>query len=475
MALKIVIIGAGPGGYAAAVRAAEMGGEVTVVDSDRIGGTCLNRGCIPSKVMKTTAEMLDLFRRGREFGIHVGDRPEADMPGLVARKNNVVQSQATGMLALLKRRRIAFLQGQAEIHSGGRLEVRQGDDVVTTLAWDRLIIAVGSRPRSLPFAPFDGKRMLSSDHILDLDHVPGSVVIIGGGVIGCEFAFILSALGAQVTVVEELARLLPIPAVDESCAGIIQREMKKRKIDVFVQHRAHKVEDRSDTIRIWIAPTSVSSSGSQQDLKGIEADMLLTCIGRAPSTNGLGLANIGVATDEAGWIIADETMATGVPGVYAIGDILGPSKIMLAHAAAAEGIVAAENAMGNTKRMQYDLIPSAIFTMPEVADVGLTEDQATASGREVCIDRFLFRQLGKAHVIGQIAGEVKLVSEKSGGRILGVHIVGAHATDLISEGVLALKTGCTVRDLAETIHPHPTLSEGLMEAAMARAYPRSSD
>ncbi len=470
MAMKIVIIGAGPGGYAAAVRAAELGGEVTLVEGERIGGTCLNRGCIPSKVMKTTAEMLEAFQRAREFGIKTAGSPQIDMPGLMARKSSVIQTQASGMAARLKHHKIVFLQGQAEIQAGRNVLVRKADGAVTNLAWDRLIIATGSRPRPLPFAPFDGRRILSSDHILELTQVPESIAVIGGGFIGCEFAFILSALGARVTVVEELSRLLPIPAVDETCSEIIQREMRKRKIAVFVEQRAHQILVEDSGIRLGIAPAGSFGSGTPADQKIIPVEMVLICIGRQPGTEGLGLANIGLAVDAKGWVVADNKMATNVADVYAIGDILGPSKIMLAHAATAEGIIAAENALGDGRTMDYDLVPSAIFTMPETADIGLTEVQARAAGREIQVDRFLFRQLGKAHVIGQIPGEIKLISNKADGRILGVHMVGPHAADLISEAVLAIKTGCTVRELAETIHPHPTLSEALMEAACLRVH-----
>ncbi|MFZ5572824.1 MAG: dihydrolipoyl dehydrogenase [Thermodesulfobacteriota bacterium] len=462
MALKIIVIGAGPGGYTAAAHAAGLGGEVTLVEGDRVGGVCLNRGCIPSKVMKTTADLLDRFRRAPEFGIRNPGVPSVDMPGLVRRKNKVVDIQAGGIMALLKRRKVRYVQGRAAVRPGRSIAVAREDGSEILLEWDRLIIATGSRPRPLPFAPFDGKRVLSSDHVLDLDHVPESVAIIGGGVIGCEFAFILSALGSRVTVVEELGRLLPLPAVEESCSDILRREMKKRGIEVLVRHRAAAVAATDTGLALTLGPAPGAESPSLPHREPLAVEMMLVCIGRGPWTGDLGLEALGVARDQAGWVIADETMATSAPGVYAIGDILGPAKVMLAHAAAAEGVVAAENALGNNRRMRYDLIPTAIFTMPEVAAVGLTEARAAAEGRDVHVDRFLFRQVGKAHVIGDIAGEARLISEKAGGRILGVHIIGAQAAELIAEAVLALKTGCTVRELAETIHPHPTLAEIFM-------------
>jgi dihydrolipoamide dehydrogenase len=292
-------------------------------------------------------------------------------------------------------------------------------------------------------------------------------MILGGGVIGCEFAFLLSALGSRVIVVEALDRVLPLPSVDEDCSKVIQREMKKRKIQFMVKRTAQSVERSGGKLRVTIGASPFITEPGERGKQPlvVEVDKVLACIGRRPCTQNMGLENIGVTLDPRGWIVADERMQTGVPGVYAVGDVLGPSKVMLAHVANMEGAVAAENAAGGDRSMDYGVVPGAIFTMPEVADVGLTEAQARERGFPVRSDTVLFRTMGKAQVTGEIAGEAKIVSDAATGRILGVHMVGAHATDLIAEGTLALKMQCTVKDLAETIHAHPTFAEVMLEAS----------
>jgi dihydrolipoamide dehydrogenase len=319
----------------------------------------------------------------------------------------------------------------------------------------------------MPAFPFDGKRILSSDHALSLEEVPGSIIIVGGGVIGCEFAFMLAALGSKVTVVEALTRMLPLPSVDEACSNILQREMKKRKIKFMVNRSVDSFEDDGKKLRVAIGPSPFLENPSEKDKTPLtaEADKMLICIGRKPGTGAIGLEKIGVETDDKGWIATDKRMQTAVPNVYAIGDILGPDKIMLAHVASTEGQVAAENAMGESRKMDYQVAPGAIFTTPEVANVGLSETQAKEQGYQVRADSVLFRTLGKAQVIGEIAGEAKIVSEAGSGRILGVHIIGPHATDLIAEGALAMQIKGSVKDLAATIHAHPTLAEIMLEAS----------
>lgn len=461
MAKKIAIIGAGPGGYVAGLRAAQLGLEVTVIEQDKVGGTCLNWGCIPSKVMKATADILEKFRSAKTFGIRADQDANLDMAGLMSRKQNVIQSQAKGIHALFKKQSIRYLQGQGHIRGQNMAEVRHADGQTTEVPWDKLILAMGSRPLEIPAFPFDGKRILSSNHALSLQEIPESLLIVGGGVIGCEFAFIFSAFGANVTVVEALPRLLPLPSVDADCSKILQREMKKRKISFMLETTVDTAEIRDGKVLATLRAVGDTPKAPTS----LEADKMLVCIGRKPNTDNMGLENIGISLDEKGWITANDQMETNVPDVYAIGDVLGPSRAMLAHVASAEGMAAAENAMGQHREMRYDAVPGGIFTMPEVANVGLTEEQASEAGYAVRGDSVLFRALGKAHVIGEIAGEAKIVSDAETGKILGVHIVGPHATDLIAEGTLAIQTGATVRELAETIHAHPTLAEIMAEAA----------
>ncbi len=467
MGKRITIIGAGPGGYVAAIRAAQLGGEVTVIEQDAVGGTCLNWGCIPSKVMKTTAEIMERFRRAQEFGLKVDGHVRPHMKALMARKKTVIQNQAKGILSLFDRHKIRYMRGFGTITGSNRTEVKLSDGKISEVPWDRLILALGSQPLDNSSYPFDGQKILSSNHALDLNEIPESILIVGGGVIGCEFAFILEALGSKVSVVEALSRILPLPSVDENCSKVLQREMKKRKIMFMVNRSVERVEEDKGKIRVTIGPSPLAKDLKEGDRRPLdmEVDKLLVCIGRRPNTAGIGLEKIGIKTDEKGWIVANDRMETNISGVYAIGDVLGPSKIMLAHVASREGSVAAENAFGASQVMNYGLVPAAIFTMPEVASVGLTEKQAKAHGLNVRSDSVLFRNLGKAQVIGEIAGEAKIVSDAENGKILGIHMVGPHATELIAEGTLGMQKGVTIKELSETVHAHPTLSEIMLEAS----------
>lgn len=464
--IRIAVLGAGPGGYVAAIRAAQMGAEVTLIEADAVGGTCLNRGCIPSKIMITTADMLEKFHRAAEFGVTLEGSVQPDMQRLMARKNAVIKSQIKGIENLLKHHRIKVIKGAGYIRKPGLAAVRQVDGD-QEIPWDRLILATGTKPLEIPAFPFDGQKIISSDHALNLERVPASMVIVGGGVIGCEFAFILAALGSRVTVVEALPRLLPLPSVDEACSKVLQREMKKRKIKFLTNRTVTAAEDAGDLLRITIdvPPFVQNPSPKERQPLTVEAAQMLVCIGRQPNTADMGLEVLGIHPDDRGWLEADDHMETGAPGVYAIGDLLGPAKIMLAHVAWAEAMVAAENAMGGDRSMDYTLVPGAIFTTPEVANVGLTETQAAEQGLAIRIDSMLFRNLGKAQVIGEIAGEARIISDAGNGRILGVHLVGPHATDLIAEATVVMQMCGSVNDIAKTIHAHPTLAEIMMEVS----------
>jgi dihydrolipoamide dehydrogenase len=467
MAKKITVIGAGPGGYVAAIRAAQLGAEVTIVEQEKVGGTCLNWGCIPSKVMKTTAELLEKFRKSREFGITLQGDVVPHMKALMKRKQTIIQDQIKAILSLFNHHKIQYLQGVGTLKSPHLCAVKLADGSTVEVSSDGLILALGSVPMEISPFPFDGMRILSSNHALELQEIPESLLIVGGGVIGCEFAFIFSSLGSRVTVVEALSRLLPLPSVDEGCSKVIQREMKKRKIQFMVNRIVEEVEEMGQGWCVTIGPSQFGAEPSKKDLKPLtlEVDKILVCIGRQANTAGMGLEKIGIKVDNAGWIPAGLHMETGVSQVYAVGDVLGPSKVMLAHVATREGLVAAENLMGSRKTMDYGVVPSVIFTTPEVANVGLTEAQAKEQGIQVRSDTVLFRNLGKSHVIGEIAGEAKIISDAENGKILGVHMVGPQASDLIAEGTLAVKLDCTVKELAETIHAHPTLAEVMMEVS----------
>jgi len=459
MSHRIVVIGAGPGGYVAALHAASLGGDVTVVEKADTGGTCLNWGCIPSKIMKTSADMLERVKKAREFAIDLDGSAAIDMTALMERKNRIVDVQRKGIEQLFKKRRVTYHKGHASIKSDAMITVMRGEGTSVDIPWDRMIIAVGSVPTELPTMAFDHQHIISSDDVFSLDHVPESLIIVGGGVIGCEFAGIFSSLGTSVTVVEALSRLLPLPSVDEDCSRELHRAFKKRKITVMTNCTVSGVDTKNASAETTVTKLVGDKMATAKDTTLLQAEMMLVCVGRSPAMEDFRCEQLRIERDDRNWIVADDRMATNVPGVYAIGDALGPSKVMLAHAASAEGIVAAENAMGGTRRMDYELVPGAIFTTPEVATVGLSETEARDKGYAVETHAALFRAVGKAHVLGEIDGKCKIVSDEATGRILGVHIIGPHATELIAESTMAVKNGVTMEGLTETIHAHPTLSE----------------
>jgi len=467
MKTRVAIVGAGPGGYVAAVRAAQMGAEVFLIEKKAVGGTCLNWGCIPSKIMQSAAHLMVHWHRGERFGLSAAGPARVDMVRLMEYKQRVVSDQIKGIEHLLKRHDIELIRGTAAVSGDGRLTVRAETGQKRDVSWDRLILATGSLPTDLDGMTFDGAEILSSDDVFLLDRVPESMLIVGGGAIGCEFACILSALGARVTLVETLDRLLPQPSVDPDCSGTLAREMKKQNIKVLLGHTVTSLERSEEGLRVTIAPRASGPGEAEPEMSRTEiCQRMLVCIGRRSDTSALGLETIGLTPDEGGWLPVDDHMETERPGLFAIGDALGPSKIMLAHVASAEGVVAAENALGERSVMSYEAIPNAVFSIPEVANVGLTESQAADRGLSARAEKVLYRSIGKAHALGESAGQAKIVWESGTGRVLGLHIVGARATDLIAEGTLALRTGCRVRDLAATIHAHPTLSEVIMETAL---------
>lgn len=468
MASKIIVIGGGPGGYVAALRAAVLGGEVTLIEKENLGGTCLNWGCIPSKIMKHTADVFLKFLKADQLGISVQGSIRPDMPALMEKKEKILNTQRQGIASLLQARGVVVEKGRARIASPGNVEATADDGSKRSFAYDRLIIATGTQPLDVPAFPFDHQHILSSNDLLQQDSVPGSIVIVGGGVIGCEFAFIFSALGATVTIVEAMSRLLPLPSVDEEVSKLLLREMKKRKITVFCDTivKSSEIQEDQVAIRLELSPFTDTPNPKKLKTDLLQAQKMAVCIGRSALSSDLGLETIGLDTTPQGWIPADERMETPVKGVYAIGDILGPQKVMLAHVASHEGMVAAENAMGRDSVMTYDVIPGAIFTMPEIGTVGLSEAEALKKGLEAQAFTVNFRALGKAHAIDELAGTAKMIVETATRKILGVHIIGAHATDLIAEATLAMQKGLTPEDIAHTIHAHPTLAEIMGELAL---------
>jgi dihydrolipoamide dehydrogenase len=451
MSVKLTIIGAGPGGYVAAIRAAQKGAQVTLVEYAEVGGTCLNWGCIPTKTLVASAEALEHARNAGDFGIEVSGEIGYNLTKVRERKDKVVSTQVKGIRAVLKSWGVGIIEGRGSLLSPDVVRVVQQDGTTMDVKSDKVIIATGSRPAKLPGFSFDGESVITSDDAVLLKRIPDNLLIVGAGVIGCEFAFIYRAFGANVTMVEMMPHA--ISTEDEEMSELLERELKKAKIKLIANVKVEGVEKGSDGLM------TVKLSNGQE----ARADMILVSIGRSMNSDGLGLDDIGVKRGKRGEIIVDERMETSVPGVFAIGDVTG--KIMLAHVASHQGLVAVENVLGGNEMMDYTVVPSCIFTLPEIGSVGMREKTAAEKGIKYRVGRFHYRTLGKAHAMGEITGMIKILADEATDKVVGVHICGAHATDMIHEGALAIKMGTTATQLGNMIHAHPTLTEGIMEAA----------
>jgi dihydrolipoamide dehydrogenase len=470
MPQRITIIGGGPGGYAAAFDAADRGAEVTLVEKYAIGGTCLHNGCIPTKSFKASAEALETAASLNSFGVDLPTdcSPSINLKAVVERKNRIRSTLQGGLEKTCEKRNIRLIHGRARIIDSNTVEVTRVDGETQQVPGDAIIVATGSSVLELPSLPFDHTSIISSDDILNLQEVPASMAIVGGGVIGCELAFIFSAFGTKVTLVEGQDRLLPMPGIDIDSAKLIQRELKKHKVDCELGRTLGSVSVQEDgSVKAVVAASPFIENPTAKQLKEVEisVDKVVVCVGRTPNTSDLGLENTGVECDGRGWIVADNQMRTNVPNIYAIGDVLGPSKVMLAHVASMEGLCAVQNCLGREKVMRYSAVPSAIFTSPELGTVGLTEVEARLAGYEPVAHTQQFRELGKAQAMGSLAGFFKLIADASTGRLLGAQLAGEHATDMIAELTYVIQHGGTVHQIADTIHAHPTLAEGIFEAA----------
>jgi dihydrolipoamide dehydrogenase len=448
--MRLAVLGSGPGGYVAAIRAAQMGAEVTVIEESEVGGTCLNWGCIPTKAMVASSDMLSKARSIETFGIDFKGELSPNLARIIDRKNKIVGIQVKGIRSLFKNRGITLKEGRGKLISSRSIEVRSRDGNTSKIEADSIIIATGSRSAEIPGLPFDGRNIISSTHALELSEIPKSLLIIGAGVIGCEFACIYREFGTEVTIIEMLPHA--VATEDHEISELLEKELKKRKIAILTGISLKTAEVRDDGVHAFLS-----------DGKEIVSEKVLVAVGRALNSGDIGLETAGVITGRRGDVIVNNRMETNVPGIYAVGDVTGG--ILLAHMASREGIVAAQNIMGTDSVIDHTVVPSAIFTSPEIASVGAREHQLLEKGIRYKTGRFQFRGLGKAHAMGEIAGFVKLIAEESSDRLIGAHIIGPHASDLIHEAVLAMKKGLTAADIAETIHVHPTLAEGIMEAA----------
>ena len=442
----VVILGAGPGGYVAALRAAQLGAKVCLIEKTAVGGTCLNRGCIPSKALIHSAALWKRAHEGAAFGVTASNWT-FDWGRAQGRKNEVVRAQVQGIGTLLGAAKVEVRQGTGSLVDAGTVKV-SANGSAETISAKAIIIATGSEPAALPGVEIDGERVLTSTESLELLERPETFLIVGGGVIGMEFASMLSSLGTQVTVVEMLAQILAME--DPMLVRVLQGALQKQGVAFHVNSKVEKVERTEAGVRVQI------SGGTS-----LEAERVLIAAGRALNSRAIGLEAVGV-TVARGAIQVNERLETSVPGIYAIGDVTGVS--LLAHVASMQGLVAAANVTGGDARMDYSAIPNCIYTDPEIASVGLSEPTAKEQGRAVKVGRFNFAALGKAMCIGEIAGLVKVVADAQTDRVLGVGIVGPHATDIIAEGVLAVRHGLTATQVAETIHSHPTLPEAVGEA-----------
>lgn len=449
----LIIIGSGPGGYVAGIRAGQLGLKTAVVEKDpKLGGTCLHRGCIPTKALLHTAAVLDEIKEADSLGIHVAE-PVLDIVKAQDRKQKVVDSNARGIEGLFKKNKVTWLRGFGRMTGANEVEV-EGPDGKVQYGARFVMIATGSVPRDVPFAPVDGKRIVNSDHILELKEVPKSLAVLGAGAVGTEFASVYTSFGSQCTLIEMLPRILPIE--DEEVSAELEKALRRRKIDVLTGTKMASVETTETGVRLRL-------EGGKKDL--VEAEMLLVAIGRRPVTENLGLEALGIEL-ERGYIKVNPYMQTAVPHIYAIGDVINTP--WLAHVASAEGILAVEHMAGEKVRpINYDRVPSCTYCEPEVASVGLTEAKARERGYDVAVGKFPMAALGKAKILGKTGGFVKVVRDKKYDEVLGVHIIGAHATDLIAEACVALQMEGTDEELMRTMHAHPTLSEAVMEAAHA--------
>jgi dihydrolipoamide dehydrogenase len=445
--MKLVVVGGGPGGYVAAIKAAMLGAEVTLIEKENMGGTCLNVGCIPTKALIACSETVEYVEVADKFGVNIEGEAKLDFKYMFDRKDKIVKQLVSGIEYLLDQRGVKVIRGFGKLLSNKLVEVTKKDGSKETVEADKIIIATGSIPVVPGFFKYDGKTVITSDEVLNLKKLPESIVIVGGGPIGCEIGQFFAKIGTDVKIVEMVGQL--VPTEDEDVAKILQRSFKMDKIKFFVGDSIKSVEIKDGKV--------YSGLGSG---KILETELMLVCVGRKPNIAGLGLEELGVAL-ERGKVIVNEKLETNLEGVYAIGDVINTPA--LAHVASKEGIVAVLNAFGKEKKMSYKAFPRCVFTSPEISSVGVTEKQLKDANIDYKVGKFDFRGLGKAQAIGKLQGFVKVITDMDN-KIIGAAIIGAHASDLLAELTLAVQFGLTSEQVGDVIHPHPTLSEAIMEA-----------
>ncbi|MCK5687816.1 dihydrolipoyl dehydrogenase [Myxococcota bacterium] len=450
----LIVIGAGPGGYVSAISAAHLGLSVAIIEKDKqLGGTCLLRGCIPTKALLHSADILDEIKNAKSAGIDISDF-SLNFKGVQKSRAKAVTKSAAGVKYLMKENGIDVYKGTGSIKASGIVEVVDSNGSETILECKNIIVATGSVPKTLPFLDVDGSQILTSDEILTLEEPPKSLLVLGAGAIGMEFASAYKRFGSDVRVVEMLDRVLPLE--DAEVSAEIEKAFKKRGISIHTSTRLENASVENGIVKAKLV--------NDEEALDIEAEMLLVATGRKPVSRGIGLEELGIKIDEAGFVEVNEFMQTGVDGIYAIGDIVKTPQ--LAHVASAEGVLAVEHMAGKEPQpINYGLTPSATYCSPEVASIGLSEEAAKEAGYDIQVGKFPFAASGKARILGQLEGFVKIIRDKKFDEVLGIHIVGPHATDLIGEGVALMNLEVTATELTHMVHPHPTLTEALHEAA----------
>lgn len=455
MNYDVIVIGSGPGGYVTAIRAAQLGFKVAVVEKENLGGICLNWGCIPTKSLLKSAQAFEYAKHAADYGVKIDGEVSADFEGMVKRSRGVADGMSKGIQFLFKKNKVESIFGWGKLAGKNTVEVTDENGAKTNYTAKHIILATGARSRELPNLPQDGQKIIGYRKALTLDKQPESMVVVGSGAIGSEFAYFYQSIGTKVTLVEFMPTL--VPNEDEEVAKQLGRNFKKMKMKVMVSSSVESVDTSGDKCKVTIK--------TKKGEEIIEADVVLSAVGIAPNTEGIGLEEMGIETEQ-GRVKVDEYYNTNVEGVYAIGDIVaGPA---LAHVASAEGITCIEKIAGlNPDPVDYGNIPGCTYTNPEISSVGLTEAKAKEAGYEIKVGKFPYSASGKASAAGQKDGFVKLVFDAKYGELLGAHMIGGNVTEMIAELVVAKKLEITGHELLKTIHPHPTMSEAVMEAAAA--------
>jgi dihydrolipoamide dehydrogenase len=441
--MNVIIIGGGPGGYVSALRGAQLGLNVTLIEEDKVGGVCLNRGCIPTKALLSASERISDIKTAKDFGIEVSDY-RIDVATVFKRKDQVVEQLVRGVEYLLSTRKVRLIRDKAKVISNTEISLSNGEVV----KGDVIIIGTGSLPvTGIGNIKIDNERVVSSDYALSTPYIPKDIVIVGAGAIGVEFATFYRDMGAEVSIVEMMPRV--VPTEDEEISKILERSLRKKGIKLYLNNTVREVTDDGVIL---------------ENGEYVKGEKVLIAVGRKPNTEGLGIETLGIKTNSKGYIEVNEYLQTNIPNVYAIGDVTGIS--LFAHVASHQGLVAIDNILGKKEKLDYNAVPRATFCEPQIGSVGLTEEQAKALGINPVIGRFPFRALGYAISIGKWEGMVKLVANESR-ELIGAHIIGPYASSILGEVTLAVKEKIKLEELADTIHAHPTLPEAIMEASFA--------